>query len=117
MKKNGIERALEYGKSLTKELSPKIHYLAGYNQAVEDYNTIEGDAVQDVLLTEIMVLREKNTELVEKLKEAKSMIGKLRRSISVHPDCTIGSEFDDYTTDAQNLEDEIDSLINSNITE
>ncbi|MBD1430611.1 hypothetical protein H8B04_13760 [Sphingobacterium sp. DN04309] len=54
---------------------------------------------------------------MEMLKEAKSMIGKLRRSISVHPDCTIGSEFDDYTTDAQNLEDEIESLINPNITE
>ena len=117
MKKNGIERALEYGKSLTKELSPKNHYLAGYNQAVEDYNSIEAYAIQDVLATEIMVLREKNAELVEMLKEAKSMIGKLRRSISVHPDCTIGSEFDDYTSDAQNLENEIESLINSNITE
>jgi hypothetical protein len=73
--------------------------------------------MENTLLTEIMVLREKNAELVEMLKEAKSMIGKLRRSMSVHPDCTIGSEFDDYTTDAQNLEDEIESLINSNITE
>lgn len=73
--------------------------------------------MENSLLTEIMVLREKNAELVEALKESKSMIGKLRRSISVHPDCTIGSEFDDYTTDAQNLEDEIESLINSNITE
>lgn len=70
--------------------------------------------MENTLLTEIMVLREKNAELVEALKESKSMIGKLRRSISVHPDCTIGSEFDDYTTDAQNLEDEIESLINSN---
>lgn len=117
MKKNGIESALEYGKSLTKELSPKIHYLAGYNQAVEDYNSIETDAIQDVLTTEIMALREKNAELVEMLKESMSMIGKLRRSMSVHPDCTIGSEFDDYTMDAQNLEDEIESLINLNITE
>lgn len=73
--------------------------------------------MENTLLTEIMVLREKNAELVEMLEKAKSMIGKLRRSISVHPDCTIGSEFDDYTMDAQNLEDEIESLINSNITE
>ena len=73
--------------------------------------------MENTLLTEIIVLREKNAELVEALKESKSMIGKLRRSISVHPDCTIGSEFDDYTTDAQNLEDRIESLINSNITE
>ena len=73
--------------------------------------------MENTLLTEIIVLREKNAELVDALKEAKSMIGKLRCSMSVHPDCTIGSEFDDYTTDAQNLEDEIESLINLNITE
>ena len=70
--------------------------------------------MENTLLTEIIVLREKNAELVDALKEAKSMIGKLRRSMSVHPDCTVCSEFDDYSTDAQNLEDEIESLINSN---
>ena len=74
MKKNGIERALEYGKSLRKELSPKIHYLAGYNQAVEDYNSIEADAIQDFLSTEIMVLREKNAELVEMLESTMDLL-------------------------------------------
>ncbi len=28
-----------------------------------------------------------------------------------HPDCTAGSEFDDYTTLAQECEDEIEQLI------
>jgi len=64
MKNNGIERALEYGKHLTKELSPKIYYLAGYNQAVEDYSN-EPDTIQDVLATEIMVLKERNEEMLE----------------------------------------------------
>ncbi|HLS36686.1 MAG TPA: hypothetical protein VK023_00310 [Sphingobacterium bovisgrunnientis] len=98
MKKNGIERALEYGKSLTKELSPKIHYLAGYNQAVEDYNSIEVDAIQDVLSTEIMVLREKNTELVE-------MLEKVIEINKIHG-------FNGHC-----INNQIESLINSNITE
>lgn len=76
-------------------------------KAMEEYAQ-QFQVPTDVLTTEIVVLREKNAELVEMLKEAKSMIGKLRRSMSVHPDCTVGSEFDDYTTDAQNLEDEIE---------
>lgn len=98
MKKNGIERAIEYGKHLTKELSPKIHYLAGYNQAVEDYNSIEADAIQDVLATEIMVLREKNAELVDMLKDLK--------------DCR-----ETWSNLFQSDKDRIESLINSNITE
>ncbi|TCV17172.1 hypothetical protein EDC17_101191 [Sphingobacterium alimentarium] len=98
MKKNGIESALEYGKSLTKELSPKIHYLTGYNQAVEDYNSIEADAIQDFLSTEIMVLREKNTELVEMLRKV-LLFKKYQR-------------VEDYVSI-----DEIEVLINSNITE
>lgn len=66
----------------------------------------------DPLTTEIMVLRERIAKLEGKLLESKKLLGRLRRSISVHPDCEVGSEFDDYTTDAQNLEDEIESLIN-----
>lgn len=63
------------------------------------------------LLEQNRELLESNESLTSKLKEAKSMLGRLRRSMSVHPDCTSGSEFDDYTTDAQNLEDEIDEVL------
>lgn len=56
-------------------------------------------------------LAESNELLASKLKEAKLMLSRIRRSMSVHPDCTAGSEFDDYTTDTQNLEDEIDDLL------
>lgn len=69
-------------------------------------------APTEVLTTEIMVLRERNEELVEMLERAKSTIAVLKRSMLVHPDCELGSEFCDRTTDAQNLEDEIGELFN-----
>ena len=48
MKRKGVDRAIENSKSLTKVLSPKIHYSAGYNQTVVDYDIIEVDAIQDI---------------------------------------------------------------------
>lgn len=56
-------------------------------------------------------IEKQNKELLETLKEANTMIAVLKRSMLVHPDCEIGSEFCDYTTNAQNLEDEIEQLI------
>ena len=103
MKKNGIDRALEYGKSLKKELSPKIHYVAGYNQAAEDYNNIEADAIQDFLSTEIMVLREKNDELVEMLKKYLSYLESFNS--------------DEWKEAEEYLHFMTKQLINSNITE
>jgi len=50
-------------------------------------------------------------ELEGALSNSKFLLGRLRRSISVHPDNELGSEFDDLTTDAQNFEDEIEVLI------
>lgn len=50
-------------------------------------------------------------ELVEALKAAKSFIGKLRRSISVHPDCEENSEFEDYAFIAQTTEDNIEQVL------
>lgn len=67
-KKNiGISRALEYSPNPTKDLSPKLHYLAGYNQATEDHICSESHPIQETLITEIMVLREKNEELTSLL--------------------------------------------------
>lgn len=43
--------------------------------------------------------------------EARGCISSLKRSILVHPDCTEGSEFDDYSSYAQEVEDKIESLI------
>lgn len=50
-------------------------------------------------------------EMLEMLEKAKSTLGVLRRSITAHPDCTEGSEFDDLTDMAQEIEDRIEELI------
>ena len=51
-------------------------------------------------------------DLLEALKEAKKMICSLKLSMNVHPDCESGSEFDDFTLRAQEVEDKIQSVIN-----
>lgn len=51
------------------------------------------------------------SQMLEALKQAKSIICTLKLSMCVHPDCTEGSEFDDLTTTAQEFEDEIEQLI------
>lgn len=53
----------------------------------------------------------KAPELFEMLKVAKSRLGRLRRSMTAHPDCIEGSEFDDLTNIAQELEGEIEALL------
>lgn len=54
-----------------------------------------------------------SSELLAKLKSARVVLARMRRSMSAHPDCTVGSEFDDITTESQVLEDEIEELIKS----
>jgi len=67
MKNNGIALALEYGKSLTKELSPKIHYLAGYNQAIEDYTRNEAKVIEEVLIKIVKKMSISKQILMEEL--------------------------------------------------
>lgn len=50
--------------------------------------------------------------LLEALQLAKSTICRLKLSMLAHPDCTDGSEFDDYTSTAQEVEDQIEEAIN-----
>lgn len=50
-------------------------------------------------------------KLFQKLKEAKEIIQRLKLSMLAHPDCVEGSEFDDYTTLAQQTEDKIEALL------
>ena len=45
------------------------------------------------------------------LKKAKRTIASLKLAMLAHPDCTAGSEFDDLTTTAQEVEDELEKLI------
>ncbi len=53
-----------------------------------------------------------NTER-ELLEKARKTIMRLKLSMVVHPDCTSGSEFDDFTNEAQEIEDEITAFLNS----
>lgn len=53
----------------------------------------------------------KAPDMFKMLQEAKSMLGKLRRSMTAHPDCTPDSEFDLFADSAQEMEDEIDKLL------
>jgi hypothetical protein len=53
----------------------------------------------------------KSLAMLEKLNEARIQLAQLRRSMTAHPDCTEGSEFDDFTSSSQELEDEIEQLI------
>lgn len=50
-------------------------------------------------------------QMLEMLIEAKQQLQSIKLSMMAHPDCTEGSEFDDYTTSAQECEDEIEKLI------
>lgn len=50
-------------------------------------------------------------ELLELLGEAKEMICSLKLSMLIHPDFEEGSEFDDMTSGAQEVEDKIEASI------
>ncbi|GJN60456.1 hypothetical protein [Elizabethkingia anophelis] len=51
-------------------------------------------------------------EMLSLLEKSRVEIARLKRAMLVHPDCEEGSEFDDYTTSAQETENEIEELIN-----
>ena len=50
-------------------------------------------------------------EVFEALKKAKSTISRLQSSMMAHPDCTEGSEFEDYVYLAQDNIEEIEELL------
>ena len=49
--------------------------------------------------------------MFEALKKAKSTISRLQSSMMAHPDCTEGSEFEDYVYLAQDNIEEIEELL------
>lgn len=57
------------------------------------------------------LLISKAPEMLEMLNKARSTILSLKGSMMAHPDCTEGSEFDDRTYLAENLESKIEQLI------
>ena len=68
-------------------------------------------ASYDKEIIHLIEVPDHEAELLAELKNARGVIGKLKRSIAVHPDCTENSEFDDYSTIAQECEEEIETLI------
>lgn len=49
--------------------------------------------------------------MLEMLERAKVELSRIKCSMMAHPDCTEGSEFDDYTSSAQDVENNIEQLI------
>ncbi|WP_312900212.1 hypothetical protein [Chryseobacterium taichungense] len=50
---------------------------------------------------------DREEEMREMLEKARTVIARMKRSMLVHPDHEEGSEFDDQTTSAQEMENEI----------
>lgn len=57
------------------------------------------------------LLISKAPEMLEMLERAKVELSRIKCSMMAHPDCTEGSEFDDYTSSAQDVENDIEQLI------
>lgn len=53
----------------------------------------------------------KAPEMLEMLHKAKLELSRIKCSMMAHPDCEEGSEFDDYTNSAEEVENEIEQLI------
>lgn len=91
MKLKGIDRAIEHVKIKGKVNNAKIDFLAGYNKAIEDTKAVE---------------------MFNLLKKSITEISRIKGSMMAHPDCTNGSEFEDYVNSAYDFECEIKELIN-----
>lgn len=57
------------------------------------------------------LLISKAPEMLEMLQKAKVELSRIKGAMMAHPDCTEGSEFDDYTNSAEEIENEIEQLI------
>lgn len=59
---------------------------------------------------ELMV---KKPNAYDLLRKANKVIQSMKLSMMVHPDCDEGSEFDDLTSTAQEMEDEIEKFLST----
>ena len=73
-------------------------------EVMNTFNKVDEEIIHEVEFEEI--------SLIDLLLKAKSTICSLKLSMLAHPDCTEGSEFDDYTSLAQETEDELENYIN-----
>ncbi len=79
------------------------------DQKANDDNTIGLNAYSNGILDALEKL--KALEMLEMLKKVKSELSRIKGSVMAHPDCIEGSEFDDYTNSAEEVESEIEQLI------
>ncbi|MDV3750623.1 hypothetical protein CMU19_04350 [Elizabethkingia anophelis] len=82
-------------------------YIIGIK--MEPQSTTNGKVFPENLLLE--ELPDHSEEILSLLEKSRKMIQSLKLSMLVHPDCEEGSEFDDYTTSAQETENEIEELL------
>ena len=75
-------------------------------EVMNTFNKVDEEIIHEVEFEEI--------SLIDLLLKAKSTICSLKLSMLAHPDCTEGSEFDDYTSLAQETEDELENYIKNN---
>lgn len=73
------------------------------------HGNVDYEGKPDLYLEEVP---DHSEEMLSLLEKSRKMIQSLKLSMLVHPDCEEGSEFDDFTTSAQETEDEIEELIN-----
>lgn len=79
------------------------------DQKANEDNTIDLNAYSNGILDALEKL--KAFEMLEMLKKVKSELSRIKGSVMAHPDCIEGSEFDDYTNSAEEVESEIEQLI------
>lgn len=77
-----------------------------YDEATEDTQ----DELEDEVSRNFKLIASA-PKLLDALQDAIKLICSLKLSMLAHPDCTEGSEFDDYTSSAQEFEDAAEALI------
>ena len=81
----------------------------------QGYNSFSINSKYKVVPIEEMkanaLLISKAPEMLEMLQKAKVELSRIKGSMMAHPDCTEGSEFDDYTDSAEEIENEIEQII------
>ncbi len=86
------------------------HGVLNYSKALNEFLNEKGESV--LIESWFEEVPDREEEIREMLEKARTVIARLKRSMLVHPDHEEGSEFDDLTTSAQDMENEIEQLLN-----
>lgn len=103
--------------SVSERLPKKTGWYVTYSKLDVPHQTyFNGEKFKDefqVVETESFLeeVPDREDEMREMLKEARTIIARMKRSMLVHPDHEEGSEFDDLTTSAQDMENQIGEFL------